>query len=151
MVLVAANGVVSDPGRRGRRVPAKMLAAAVALLGSGAVGYWAHFLGETTPIVDVASPVQSCAGDCVSALAVPPWAQPAVSDPLCSTASHGCAAVRQPASRGTTDSPTSAPSSRAGPGSGVSVSGARRGRVRAASGGRGSERTRCGVDREIGE
>lgn len=90
VVLVSADGVLTEAGRRRRSgVPAKLVAAAVALLGTGAVGYWAHRSGEP-PIMDVAAPVQSCAGDCVSALAAPSAPRSTMSDPLCSSSATGC-------------------------------------------------------------
>lgn len=89
LVLVSANGVPAEVGRRRRGVPAKLLAAAVALLGTGAVGYWAQRPTEI-PMMDVAGPAQSCAGDCVSALAAPSTPRATVSEPQCFGSAGGC-------------------------------------------------------------
>jgi len=96
LVVIPRDDVAAGPRRRGPRVPAKMLAAAVALLGTGAVGYWTH-RGDEGPVREVASPVQSCAGDCVSALAPPAVTPPAVSQSPCLNAADSCGGVLPPA------------------------------------------------------
>lgn len=96
LMVVAADGALRAPRRNRPRVPAKMLAAAVALLGSGAVGHWA-LRSEEPPVVDAAGPVQSCDGDCVSALSPPAATRPSLPEPSCSGSDGDCGDARPPA------------------------------------------------------
>lgn len=91
--LVVLDGDRVEAARRARRVPARMLAAAVALLGTGAVGYWANRSDEP-PVMDAAAPAQSCEGECASALPPPSAPQPNLGEAGCGDVASGCGPTR---------------------------------------------------------